>query len=326
MTRFRIAASSFALLAAVSSANAESALDASRVPGPGTSVREIEVQVLKDFRSLQSLPTPQLSKLFKKITTTYRRKGYGKIAGALRSSLPALQNVVTAEKRSDLDRPRANRAIRRVLQSALAPQPIVTPTTKDPTVPFYTLIAANYGAQLRDAYRNAFKDRPIAKGFGKTPRDMWIRDTGTNLTIAGGTLAPTLKLGSGIVYTLTNSQGTWSGSLTDSGFIASNSSFNPGTFTAGEVSLTLADFDGILIALPQGSPAPASAVVWVNPETTTLVSNDLFTFGMVSYDLSVLPTEPPHRIYGVPQGSDLPEGAILLTPIEQPEATPTPEP
>src|SRR5690606_18877921 len=116
--------------------------------------------------------------------------------------LPALQDVVAAEKKSDLDRPRARRAIRRVLKSALASQPIVTPTKKDPTVPFYTLIAATYGTQLRDAYRNALKGRPLTKGLGKTPRDMWVGDTGTIFTIAGGTLAPaTFNLGSGVVYT-----------------------------------------------------------------------------------------------------------------------------
>lgn len=63
----------------------------------GASKRDIEVQTLKNFESLQSMSVPQLRKLFEKITSTYRRKGYGKIAGALRGSQPALRDLLTAD-------------------------------------------------------------------------------------------------------------------------------------------------------------------------------------------------------------------------------------
>ncbi len=145
----------------------------------GRSSEDREVQTLKDFRAFVSAArydrgNHYITKFFRRTARTYQKNGCDEIARALTASAPTLLELVNADTKRDVNRPRARRAIRRVLRTSLAVQPLVRPSGSNPSVPFYTLIAVNYGDQLRRAFRNLGKSRPLAKNFGKTPRDMWI--------------------------------------------------------------------------------------------------------------------------------------------------------
>jgi hypothetical protein len=86
----------------------------------------------------------------------------------------------------------------------------------------------------------------------------------------------------------------------------------------GYLTIVIIPFDGILVALPETSPTPSASTITIDPTSTVAVQNNVLTLGTTEYDLTDVPTDPPHRIYGLPEGTEIPGGAIVLTPIEEP--------
>lgn len=289
----------------------------------GQSNDESYTQHLKNVRRMleatDSKPGRRsLKSYFRRTTKIYRSQGYDRIASALKKSFPVLLEIGSAESAADLNRPRARRATRNILRESLAFQSIVAPTQADPVVPLYTALAASYGAQLKTAFQNLRKDRRLTKGFGKTPNEMWL---GTPINYLGGAFpVEPINLGSGYTYNVgasgTNSYG---GSVTGNG---ANIDIDFSTLNA----LTFPYFRGFPIALPMDQPVPPGATLQIDPWRVTQSPNKILTLGTTRYDLTDVPTDPPHRIYGLPEGTVIPDGAIVLISIEEPEPTPTPAP
>ncbi len=285
----------------------------------GRSSDERSTQHLTNVRRMLAATTSKpgrnsLNQYFRSITAIYRRQGYGKIASSLKKSLLVLLEIGTAESAADVNRSRARRAIRKVLSTSLTLQSIVSPSEADPIVPVYTALAASYGTQLQTAYQNLRKDRRLTKGFGKTPSAMWLGSPGNFL---GGSPVQPINLGSGLSYNVTLTGGGYaSGATMLYGFVSTQAVGN----------LTVIPFAGTLIALPEGSPAPNGAITQITPSA---VSSSILMIGTIEYDLTLIPSDSPHRIYGLPEGTDIPDGAIVLAPIADPptpDSSPTPEP
>ncbi len=264
------------------------------VIGTNETTAEREIQFLKDFRRL--VQTSRLEKgdryvtrFIRRSVSTYRKVGYGKIAKSLEYSLPTLLEAPSPDPRPELNRPRARRSIRRVLRASLAFQPLVSPSARDTDVPFYTLIAVNYGTQLRAAYQNALKSRRLTKGFGKNLRDMWIRSHGAGFVNTG--LVPT-----GLNYTVTPDHSSgFSASITGAVTFRDTGTFIP----------SLTAILGTFVALPADEVSPTGSYqLAINADTVTLNG--------IRYGLSTVPTDPPHKLYVIPEGTEIPDTAYLI--------------
>ncbi len=64
-------------------------------------------------------------------------------------------------------------------------------------------------------------------------------------------------------------------------------------------------FAGTLVALPATEPAPAGA-------TNLNFTADTFEANGVTYDLTTVPTDPPHKLTILPEGTEIPANAILV--------------
>ncbi len=292
----------------------------------GRSSDEFYTQHLTNVRRMMEATTSQpgrnsLNRYFRRTAAIYRRQGYGKIATSLKKAHPTLIEIGTAESARDVNGPRARRAIRSLLQNSLRLQTIVSPTSADPIVPLYTALAASYGAQLKSAYRNLRQGRRLTKGFGKSRPQMWLGDLRSPFS---GSLS--VNLGNGLTYFVETGVGGYNSvgsTLTTVGLDV----LGTGSLRVDNGSSILGDsFDGTLIALPADSPSPGGTVFQIDPSSNALASGSTLTLGTTDYDLTAVPTDPPHRIYGIPEEAEIPEGAIVIAPVEAPNPTPTPEP
>ncbi len=273
----------------------------------GVSIAELDVQSLRDVRALLRTGAEpggrkSLHYIFKTANRMYRGHGHRRIASAIRHSLPTLRELAAAEAgqipASEVDRERGRRAIHRVLVTSLAIQKLDAPSAKDPVVPFYTLVAVHYGAQMKRALANAGKNRPISKRIGGIPKELWIRD---DSSLGGHSLH-------------------FSQSMAPAGYYYSVSGAVDvalGGFEAYRLLGFAESFDWFSIppepyyAIRDGEALPATATIAL----AFTKSSDVISLHGFTYDLSALEDGQAYRLVSIPNASDVPAGAIPVNRV-----------